>query len=249
MTRHRGRLVSWFVGILVAVAIGGCQDGAAPGPDVTVGPLTKRGGGSGGGGGSEVLVEFKRPASAELESFFRPGVTLDLASSAQTMNGQISGSSINTKMSPFRLILEPSAEFYDDKDPRSDPVCPTEWLEAILDAATANGGWLDGSLEIKAWSRGTGDLGVGLSFIVPIDPDEYLIQVGGIYGRQEDRLIQANAERTVLAMRDGYPRVYRRELGPHAGTLGGTWSGNQRCLQNADKSNGFVDFEIWVSKQ
>lgn len=238
MTQHR--TVLWFAGILAAVAVGGCRDGAAPGSRVTGVQVARS------GGGNQVLVEFKRPASADLESFFGAGVTLDLASAPQLMEGKISGNSLDTRMTPFTLSLEPSAEFYDDKDPHSDPLCETEWLEAILDAAAANGGSLDGSLEIGAsWKPGSG-LGMNLSFIVAIDPWEYLIQVPG-FGRQEDRLIQVNAERTVLAMRGGYLRVFRRELGQHAGTLGGPWSGYQLCLVNSDGSNGFVDFEIWVS--
>jgi len=35
MAQHRGRTISWSASVLAAVAIGGCQDTAAPGPRVT----------------------------------------------------------------------------------------------------------------------------------------------------------------------------------------------------------------------
>lgn len=198
-------------------------------------------------GGQQVVIAFRRPASAELESFFADVATLDFASAPQPVQGKINGYSIQTKMTPFTLSLEPSAEFYDDKDPRSDPLCETEWFEVMLEAAAANGGSLDGSLEVDAsWS--TDLISISVWFIVALDPWEYAIRVP-MHGPQEDRLIQVNGERTVLALREGYPRFWRRRLGPNAGTLGGNWPDAQMCLMNSDRSNGFMDFEIWVQAQ
>jgi hypothetical protein len=78
--------------------------------------------------------------------------------------------------------------------------------------------------------------------MVALDPWGYLITipVGGSPGY--DRGIQMDSERTILAMRHGHFEVRRRKLGRK-----GTWWEMQRCLVDAsDRSNGLMDFEIWV---
>ena len=171
MTQHRGRMVIWCAGILAAVAIGGCQDSAAPGPPVTGVQMAR------GGGGNQVVVEFKRPPSAELESFFADVATLDFASAPQPLPGKIGKYSIQTQPAPFTLSLESMAGFADGKDPQNDPACETEWFEIILDAAAANGGSLDGSLEIGAsWDQQL-NVGIGVIFSVTVGEWEYAIRV------------------------------------------------------------------------
>jgi len=198
------------------------------------------------GGGNQIFVEFKRPASAELESFFRPAVTPDFASAPQPVDGTINEYSIQTKPTPFTLSLEPSAEFYDGKDPHTDPGCETEWLETILDAAAANGGSLDGSLELEvSWDQELNvKTGITVRFIVAIAPWEYLMRFP-TYGGVEDELVQVDGERTVLAARDKWYLIMRRKLG----TKGGNWQDGQRCLMSSNRSNGLVDAEIWVWTQ
>ncbi|MGD2216800.1 MAG: hypothetical protein PVJ64_08585 [Gemmatimonadales bacterium] len=197
------------------------------------------------GGGNEVMVEFKQPESGELGGFFSAVATLDYASAQQPVQGKHNENNIETKFSPFTLSLEPRAEFYDGKDPYNDPLCETEFLETILDAAAANGGSLDGSLEIEAqWDHPISIL-IGVRFIVAVDKWEYKITIPQPGSPGQDRLIQTDDERTILAIRDGHFQIRRRKLGRK-----GTWWEMEQCFVDSDlvPSNGLMDLEIWVWK-
>jgi len=334
MAQHRGRTITWFASVLAAVAIGGCQDTAAPGPRVTgvqvarnvsqvpevtgtdptgapqdttldvevfgsgfdngstveltlsgvptekvhtnstryrnsrtlIANITiaadaqvdfydvevttasrKKGIGSEmfevfTGGGNQIMVEFVRPASADLAGFFG-GATLDFSSAPQAVEGKINENSIQTKSTSFTLQVEPATEFLDGRDP-SDPSCGMlPFLETLLTAAAANGGYLTGSLEITAqWDHPITTV-LGVHFMVAVGDYEYDLGIpqGGDAG--SDRIVRPTEMGTMLAMRNGHFDIRRRELGRK-----GTWWEINRCYVTSDPPNGLVEFEIMVTR-
>lgn len=88
-------------------------------------------------------------------------------------------------------------------------------METILGAAAANGGSLDGSLEIEAqWDKPNTPIDV--RFTVAVDEWEYKITILQPGSPGQDRLIQTSDERN--AIRDGHFQIRRRRLGRK-----GTW--------------------------
>lgn len=193
------------------------------------------------GGGNEVMVEFLSPESAEFETFFSGVASLDYGSARQPIQGKHNENSIETKYTPFTLQMEPRGAFYDGKDPSADPGCETEFLETILDAAAANGGSLDGSLNVEAFWGQDNSL-ITVRFIVAVGQWEYMIRTP-MSGPAEDKSVQVGSEYTTLAARHSHHSIVRRRLGRK-----GTWWEQQRCLvdPSAVPSNGLMDFEVRV---
>lgn len=211
-----------------------CQD--VP-PTAPVEPSLARGG-NGGGGPSTVWVQFRETPSVAAEGYFSPGTTLDFTSDAIEVQGRLNQSSLSTKSSPLvTLTMEPEAQLLDGKIRDED--CETAFFEDLLGEAAANGGELEGSLQVEAnWDPAL----ITVRFQTTIEQYEYLLRMPSLGDTGEHQHAFYNGESATLAVNEGHFSISRRESGRK-----GTWWELERCLVYPDYRNGILDFEVSVS--